>query len=618
MASTLLKHYLGRGLLSARPIPATLNMPADTLAIYYAVDSDVLSALVDGEWVDFANGGVSLTAPLLAGPFATVELGQAATAVGQTFLLDPGSGLIEIHKKGTGKIGEFPTGERTFILGNDGYYRGSGERVWIGASNVLNSYDSSFVISRELELDENAHDLAISTQILNMGGFAYAGLDNRGNVKAGGGNHLVTGLQGAWSWDSPGTLEDAYCIFDSLTVTDGLVRRNSGYRWSAPTLSGDGSVGQNIALNIGSMPEFTGPPSTATTNYAYQHPGSGRFDHNGQGRMKKLRIAHNDGSALEALMIEIDGATDGMTYIGQSGVWNWRTGMVKDNPDFHFKGNNAEALTIKAVTNHVLPGADGTQNFGAPDSQWNNSFFTVAPTVASDARLKLPRGPIGAVEAVWAAAIEPLAYQMRDAVAKKGADNARLHWGAIAQQIYEAGIASGIPDPLAYGFLGRDEVLAEVTKSRTVTRQIVEIVDMERPYIEIVDGVPIQKVKVVQEPIALVDHRQVVDEAGNMVLRDGAPILTEAKDGDGRIVIAPNGRPMMVQARDQAGNLLFEQVPLIVDVPRLETVTESYTELAVRVDEMGRPDLQWSIRYEELLMFLYAALRSRVAALEAR
>ncbi|OHC96591.1 MAG: hypothetical protein A2792_19645 [Sphingomonadales bacterium RIFCSPHIGHO2_01_FULL_65_20] len=97
----------------------------------------------------------------------------------------------------------------------------------------------------------------------------------------------------------------------------------------------------------------------------------------------------------------------------------------------------APVLTIDA-SGHILPGADATQNLASASLRLNNSYFAVSPTVTSDETQKHWRGPLNAAELRAAKRIigELGIYQWNDAVAEKGEDGARLHFGVRAQRAF--------------------------------------------------------------------------------------------------------------------------------------------------------------------------------------
>lgn len=589
-----------------------------TASLVNQVQVASISAAEDADRAESAEANAVLAAATAPGVYLDTTAGVSAVAEGATFWV-PQDGGLKLYRKVSGApvdLDAFWPLLGSILALNNGQFRIDNDAIplWIGTSNVNNSFDSSLIVSRDLgTLADNAHDITVSTQIADMNEFAYAPFDSRGNVKGGNGNHLAA-YQSAWRWESPGRLTDYYGHFDVLLVDDGDVTRATAFYAAKPVLAGDGFVDQWRAVFVENIGEYSDPgaPTTATTNLAFQSTGSARFDHNGQARVRKLRIGNTDGSALEPFTFEIDGAgtTDGFLYVGQSGIWNWRFGMAKDVTDFIWKGNNTEAWRITAVTNHFLPGADGTQNFGSASKQVNNIYTVNAPIVSSDARLKTDIRDLTEAETAWAKAIKPVTYQLVAAVKDKGS-KARRHTGVIAQQVYEAGLACGIADPLQYAFLCRDPLLELVKTPRTVMREAVKMVPFERPIVDIVDGVPVQKMTIAEEPVKVTNRVRVVDEAGNPAFAQGRPILEPVRTKRGRIVRDKNGRPKMVQSTDEAGNPLFEQIELYHDVPVMEPVQEMHVEQVRALDADGHPDWQWSIRYEELAIFLVAAWTAR-------
>jgi hypothetical protein len=87
---------------------------------------------------------------------------------------------------------------------------------------------------------------------------------------------------------------------------------------------------------------------------------------------------------------------------------------------------------------HIRAGTDNWHNLGSASFRWKNSFFAVSPTVTSDEREKHWRGPLNAAELRAAKRIigELGIYQWNDAVAEKGEDGARLHFGVRAQRAF--------------------------------------------------------------------------------------------------------------------------------------------------------------------------------------
>lgn len=244
----------------------------------------------------------------------------------------------------------------------------------------------------------------------------------------------------------------------------------------------------------------------------------------------------------------------------------------------NFRQGTTLAWQIAAAAS-LLPGTDATQNLASAAARINNSFFAVAPTVTSDAELKVIRGELSATElAVWGS-VRAKVFQMKDMVAQKGVDNARLHAGYVAQEVQQAFLDQGL-DASRYGLLCEDSVTKTVSVLRDVVKQKTKTVTDMKEVIEVRDGVPVRlwvpevTELVVTEQVALVDE-------------EGSPVLGE--DGEPRYVNLP--------------------------------VTEAMDEW---VDEQVPDGTRLGLRYEQCLVFETAYLRSlvadltdRVAALEA-
>ena len=98
----------------------------------------------------------------------------------------------------------------------------------------------------------------------------------------------------------------------------------------------------------------------------------------------------------------------------------------------------------------------GQINLGGSGNRWGDIYATSATINTSDARLKTEPSPMPdeALDA-WGD-VDFVQFQMLDAVAKKGADMARLHTGLIAQKVDEAFKAHGL-DARRYGLFCWDE-----------------------------------------------------------------------------------------------------------------------------------------------------------------
>ncbi|MDZ8996438.1 phage tailspike protein [Escherichia coli] len=106
---------------------------------------------------------------------------------------------------------------------------------------------------------------------------------------------------------------------------------------------------------------------------------------------------------------------------------------------------------------YLLPGTDGTQDFGAASRRINSSYFTVSPVVSSDKCLKQQEEWLDDAEKRVALKIKRLLkkYKLNDSVLKKG-NNARIHIGVIAQDVRDAFLSENL-DPHSYALFCYDE-----------------------------------------------------------------------------------------------------------------------------------------------------------------
>ncbi len=137
------------------------------------------------------------------------------------------------------------------------------------------------------------------------------------------------------------------------------------------------------------------------------------------------------------------------------------TGATADFSVNNLKINASDVLGQSWVfksNGYLQPGTDGTQDLGSAGKRLNNSFFTVAPTVTSNEFYKTTL--LSASEAEKAAAIEIKAniskYKLLDAVAIKGENSARWHFGVGAQTVGSILAKHGL-NPEEYGFWCHDK-----------------------------------------------------------------------------------------------------------------------------------------------------------------
>lgn len=221
----------------------------------------------------------------------------------------------------------------------------------------------------------------------------------------------------------------------------------------------------------------------------------------------------------------------------------------------------------------LTPGADAARNIASASFRVNNSYFAVAPTVSSDARLKKVRGLLSDAELAAWGRVQAKVFQMLDMVEEKGEDEARFHCAYIAQEVQQAFIDQGL-DPSRYALWCEDQIHKTVTVKTKVQRQRVEKVVESRETIEVRDGVPV---------------RTFIPEEVERGVTKTVAVLEE------------NGQP----ALDENGGQMY------VTLPVMEEVEEKV--------EVKEPDgTRLSLRYEQCLVLETAYLRTMLLRQEAR
>ena len=123
-------------------------------------------------------------------------------------------------------------------------------------------------------------------------------------------------------------------------------------------------------------------------------------------------------------------------------------------------GNNATIGTILTSNitpplTYFAPSSDGDKNLGLLNLRWNTVYSVTGSINTSDQREKQQISSIpDNVLKAWSK-VKFSQFKFNDAVKLKG-EEARIHFGVIAQQVKEAFESEGI-DPFAYGILCYDE-----------------------------------------------------------------------------------------------------------------------------------------------------------------
>lgn len=150
--------------------------------------------------------------------------------------------------------------------------------------------------------------------------------------------------------------------------------------------------------------------------------------------------------------VKIDGSLTGKIYFS--------TGAGSSEPVDGFpgvRGYPANNTDLVLSGSRVIPFADDTMNIGISSARYNDIFATNDTIQTSDEREKVDIRDLSEVEKTVALKVKGLlkAFRWRKSVVKKG-DEARIHFGAIAQQVAQAFRDEGL-DPERYALFCYDE-----------------------------------------------------------------------------------------------------------------------------------------------------------------
>lgn len=181
------------------------------------------------------------------------------------------------------------------------------------------------------------------------------------------------------------------------------------------------------------------------------------------GNANEMQFKHNAGSSLDFVFRSgrvclIDDFTFGVRWSMDCGSAN----------ELRFSNNAGSPLEYVFANGHVRPGTDNNRNLGSASYRWSVVYSGTGTINTSDEREKVWRGALDAAEMRAANRIigEMGFFQWADAVAEKGEDGARYHFGVKAQAVWSIMADEGLVDPIgkdgrpgkaSYAFLCFDE-----------------------------------------------------------------------------------------------------------------------------------------------------------------
>lgn len=173
----------------------------------------------------------------------------------------------------------------------------------------------------------------------------------------------------------------------------------------------------------------------------------------------------------------VAGASPGIIQLAaQTGATNpnmrlisWCVGSQAGQCNLSFNPNYA-GMTTDGSIGAFTPEGDGKANLGLASNAWDNIFSKTAVQVTSDATQKTIIGSLAdtsyadgqkLTDALFG--LDTEIFQLNASIAEKGADNARLHAGFIAQKVEAALTAAGL-DPAKYALWSNSPVIEIVNK----------------------------------------------------------------------------------------------------------------------------------------------------------
>ncbi|MGO4171545.1 hypothetical protein [Bosea sp. TAF32] len=240
------------------------------------------------------------------------------------------------------------------------------------------------------------------------------------------------------------------------------------------------------------------------------------------------------------------------------------------------------------IGNNLSPTADNTFASGTASLRWSVVYAGTGTINTSDAREKVTVDGEDITEATGWSVTPPTEaelrvarrllaatgfYKFKDAVATKGLDKARRHFGLTVQFALQVCDEEGV-DPWSIGIFCRDEITRKVMRPQTVSEQKTEPVEPEL-VIEIIDGIPTQVLRE-REPQPVFEMKPVIGRGGEVVMQT---VIVEGASG------------FPVERQEP----LLHPVPVMIEVTR-----------EVEIEEPAGERL--GFRYDQLALFMMAGL----------
>jgi len=238
-----------------------------------------------------------------------------------------------------------------------------------------------------------------------------------------GGNNTFIGIQAGYT--------------NSTGVINTFVGRQAGYTYNTSGTENNGStmIGEQAGYNVTS-----GHDNTLVGG------GAGYFITTGSNNTVLGCFNGNQGG--------LDIRTSSNYIVLSDGAGNPK--IVSSSTTAFIAANSTFSNNLQFDSNEFYPSIDNTIKLGYPANRWTTVYATTSTINTSDANTKQDIANLDDAEKRVAVAIKSLIkkYRFKDAVAKKGND-ARIHIGAIAQEVQAAFVTEGL-DPARYALFCSD------------------------------------------------------------------------------------------------------------------------------------------------------------------
>lgn len=283
------------------------------------------------------------------------------------------------------------------------------------------------------------------------------------------------------------------------------------------------------------------------------------------------------------------------THFGRIGATT-STGMIIGTEtaiDVLLVAGNTTRWRLPAASGNFRPEVDNTYSIGTASFRTSVIYSATAAINTSDARMKTDIRGLTDAEKRVASRCKGLvkAYRFNDAVAEKG-DEARIHFGVIAQEVEAAFAAEGL-DAWRYGIMCSDGVMSMREISETKEVQKSQKVKRHQEDVEIIDGKAVQTVREVEVEELVWEDMVLHDTEGNIVME---PVY-EPVEAIEEKVDEKTGAVHLIKTTKKRK---VGETPSIYRRPVMEEVTITSQE------EYDTGENRLGVRYTELLCFILA------------